>query len=235
MSPCDYFDLAVVAFILNGAFMGLCWGFVSTLTKLLAPMVGFWAAYRWRAGVIEAFRLDASPMMEFFVSGIIFALISMVVYVLMNRLERFLEKHHLRGWNRMLGFGFGAILAVLFCWILAWGLTNFPQTRMAVTQSRSAKYLVKLAEFGMTSIPPTLPEEGETPTVSLAKIPEEFISRVQEDEAMIATNPEAVPDTLPEDENAQIRNLLDALDLHISGLLPTDGENGIQNNMENTE
>lgn len=234
MSPCDYFDLAVVAFILNGAFMGLCWGFVSTLTKLLAPTVGFWGAYRWRAGVIEVFGLDASPIMECFVSGILFALVSMLVYVLMNRLERFLEKHHLRGWNRMLGFGFGALLALLFCWILAWGMTNFSQTRMAVTQSRSAKYLVKLAEFGISNMP-VVPEESETPTVSLAKMPEEFINRVQEDEAMIATNPEAVPDTFPEDENTQIRNLLDALDLHISGLLPTDGENGMQNNMEDTE
>lgn len=212
MTPYDYFDLGVVLFLLLGAFWGLSRGFISTLSILLASSVGVLAAHRMTAGALAALGLEPTSLMNGIAWFALFGLASMLVYQIMHVLELFVRRNHLGTWNRVLGLVFGGALSLMLCWIAAWALTSVPQTRPAVTRSRSAKYLVQLAEFGKDAIPLDRDSWEEAPS-SFAAIPETFIDRVKED------SQKTEPQTENPDGNAQVHEMLDSIDQNVSKIL----------------
>ncbi len=210
MTPCDYFDSIVVIFLILGVFWGAVKGFISSFAVLLATFLGVVSIHRFRESAIQFLSLEPTQPTLCVVSFIIFALTSMIVYQLAHRLESFIQRRRLETWNRILGLIFGFTVSACGCWVGAWILTEFPQTRTSVTHSRSAKYLVLLAELGEESFP--LPENVPQKT-SFAEYPTEFIERVKEDAKLPPQN------EIPEEENTGVHRFLDTLDRHVSEIL----------------
>jgi len=147
MSPRDWFDLAILLFLAVGMVWGFLRGFLSSFAFLLATVSGIWGARHFQESALKLCGLEPSWIARSLAFFVLFALISMLVHQFMNILERFVEKQRLMTWNRILGMVYGTGFSLAVCWIFAWFLTEFPQTRLAVTHSRSARYLVVLAEF----------------------------------------------------------------------------------------
>lgn len=221
MTPCDYFDLVVIVFLIFGIFWGATRGFISSLAVLLATSIGVLTVHRFHKSIIQLLDLEPTRPALCIVSFAIFALSSMVVYQIMHTLESFIHRRRLMAWNRILGLIFGFAVSACGCWIGAWILTEFPQTRTSVTHSRSAKYLVLLAEFGKESFPPL---ENAPWQASLAKYPDKFIERVNEDAKLPLLN------EAPEDQqNTGVRQFLDAVDQHFSVFLQPPNQNPDKN------
>ncbi len=247
MTARDWFDLAVLLLLFVGMGWGFLRGFLSSFAFLLATLIGIWGARHFQEGALEFCGLEPSGIARGAAFFVLFALISMIVHQFMNILERMVEKRRLMAWNRVLGLLYGTGFSMVVCWIAAWFLTEFPQTRLAVTHSRSARYLVVLAEFSQeawearearkaSSASPDGSGSGaeekkdgrkgffsgfekKKDEPKSATIPETFIERVQEDAAI--PKQEAPPQA--DGKSSAIPEILDRLDERMSGVLPKEG------------
>ena len=125
-----------------------------------------------------------------------------------------LKKSHLSLWNHLFGLVFGFLLALVVTWLVSFGMITFmDQSLPMVAQSRSAKYLVKMAEVGKKRLPE--PSEAKTETSkSVYQMPEEFIQRVEENRA-------AAPGEEIRDENTGIPKFLDDVDSRLEPICLT--------------
>lgn len=212
MTPCDYFDLSVLVLILLGTVWGGMKGFISSLAILLATLVGIYAARNFKDAALGFLGLEPVGFMNGLAYFVLFALASMLVYQIMHAVEVFIRKKHLNAWNRILGFVLGCVLSLFACWLLAWFLSGYEPSRMAVTHSRSAKYLVLLAEFGKEPFTGDSEEGGEAAPSRISTISQTFIERVQQDAEIPRTEEET-------DGNARVHDFLDSVDEHVSEIL----------------
>jgi len=180
-------------------------GFVSTLTYILAPLAGMMVACRFRSGLMKAFDWTSTPVMDWFAWVILFASVSLIVCLVTSLVDSFLKKHHLGCWNHLLGLAFGFALTLVLTWLIAYGMMYFMDSaRPMVAQSRSAKYLLQLAEAGKKTVP-ELPEAKTEPTKTVYQMPETFIQRVQEGK-------DKNPEDVKPDGNSGIPRFLDDVD-----------------------
>ncbi|MDO4570104.1 MAG: CvpA family protein [Planctomycetia bacterium] len=147
MALCDYFDSFVLCILLLGTLFGLFSGFISTLSILLATGTGFFVSRSVSFRLQDALGMD-HPLGRLIVSFFVFAIVSLCVYKIMNMLSNLIRAHKLRAWDAILGMVLGFVLSLAVSWGVAWFITFFEGARPLVSYSRSAKYLVCLAEFG---------------------------------------------------------------------------------------
>lgn len=140
---------------------------------------------------------------------------ALIITFLVSAVEVFLRKHHLALWNHLFGLIFGFLLALAATWLISFGMITFvDQSVPMVAQSRSAKYLLKIAEVSKKRLPE--PSEAKTETSkTVYQMPEKFIQRVEENRAV-------APGDETRDENTGIPKILDEVDSRLEPIFLPD-------------
>ena len=111
------FDTLVVAFVVLAAGIGAWKGFAWQLGAILAPVLGLTTAWPLSAGLAPHLSLRA-PLDRWAAFALLYALVTLVVFLLALATRRTLEKAQLGAWDRHLGFVLGAakgcVLAIVF-------------------------------------------------------------------------------------------------------------------------
>ena len=212
MTPSDYFDFSVLLFIGFGALWGFFRGFVSALKYVLIPFLGAMVAYRFHEDLIKACGWVSTIPMRWIAGVTLFLATALVITILVSLMELCLKRSHLSLWNHLFGLIFGLMLDLVATWLVSFGMITFvDQSLPMVAQSRSAKYLLKIAEVSKKRLPE--PSEAKTETTkTVYQMPEKFIQRVEENRA-------AAPGGETRDENTGIPKFLDDVDSRLEPIL----------------
>lgn len=205
MTPCDYYDLGVLLFIGFGTLWGLIRGFVSALKYILIPFLGFMIACQFHEDLIKVFGWVSTIPMKWIAGVTLFLGTALVITILVSLMELCLKKSHLSLWNHLFGLVFGFLLALVVTWLVSFGMITFvDQSLPMVSHSRSAKYLLKIAEVSKKRLPEPSEAKSET-SKTIYQMPEKFIQRVEENRA-------EAPGEETRDENTGIPKMLDEVD-----------------------
>jgi uncharacterized membrane protein required for colicin V production len=140
------FDALVVLFVALVAGIGAWKGFAWQLGAILAPVLGLTTAWPLSAGLAPHLALRA-PLDRWGAFAILYALVTLVVFLFAMLTRRMLEKAQLGAWDRHLGFVLGAVkgftLALVFT-AAALALSRdlraqIPETRAGGFMSRTVK------------------------------------------------------------------------------------------------
>ena len=140
------FDSLVVLFVALVAGIGAWKGFAWQLGAILAPLAGLTAAWPLSAGLAPHLSLRA-PLDRWAAFAILYALVTLVVFLVAMMTRRALERAQLGAWDRHLGFLLGAakgfVLALVFT-AAALALSRdlrdrIPETRTGGFMSRAVK------------------------------------------------------------------------------------------------
>jgi membrane protein required for colicin V production len=140
------FDALVVLFVALVAGIGAWKGFAWQVGAILAPILGLTTAWPLSAGLAPHLTLRA-PLDRWAAFAILYALVTLVVFLFAMLTRRMLEKAQLGPWDRHLGFVLGAVkgfvLAIVFT-AAALGLSQdarsrIPETRTGLFMSRTVK------------------------------------------------------------------------------------------------
>jgi len=140
------FDALVVAFVALVAGIGAWKGFAWQLGAILAPLAGLTVAWPLSAGLAPQLALRA-PVDRWAAFAILYALVTLVVFLVAAGTRRMLERAQLGAWDRHLGFVLGAakgvLLAIVFtaaALALSGDLRHrIPETRAGGFMSRAVK------------------------------------------------------------------------------------------------
>ncbi|MBQ9456549.1 MAG: CvpA family protein [Thermoguttaceae bacterium] len=223
MTPSDYFDFGVLLFIGFGTLWGFIRGFVSALKYVLIPFLGAMVAYRFHENLIQTFGWASTVPMKWIAGVALFLLTALVITILVSLMEACLKKSHLTLWNHLFGLVFGFLLALVVTWLVSFGMITFADSTVPmVAQSRSAKYLLKIAEAGKKRLPE--PSDAKTETSKkVYEMSEKFIQRVEENRA-------AAPGEETRDENTGIPKMLDEVDSRLEPIFLRDEKNKSETN-----
>ena len=140
------FDALVVLFVALVAGIGAWKGFAWQLGAILAPIAGLATAWPLSAGLAPHLALRA-PLDRWAAFAILYALVTLVVFLVAMITRRALERAQLGAWDRHLGFLLGAakgfVLALVFT-AAALALSRdlrdrIPETRAGGFMSRAVK------------------------------------------------------------------------------------------------
>ena len=140
------FDALVVLFVALLAGIGAWKGFAWQLGAILAPLAGLTAAWPLSAGLAPHLALRA-PVDRWAAFAILYALVTLAVFLVAAATRRMLERAQLGAWDRHLGFLLGAakgfLLAIVFtaaALALSGDLRHrIPETRAGGFMSRTVK------------------------------------------------------------------------------------------------
>jgi membrane protein required for colicin V production len=140
------FDALVVLFVALVAGIGAWKGFAWQMGAILAPLAGLAAAWPLSAGLAPHLMLRA-PLDRWAAFAILYALVTLVVFLVAMMTRRMLERAQLGPWDRHLGFLLGAVkgfvLAIVFtaaALALSGDLRHrVPETRAGGFMSRTVK------------------------------------------------------------------------------------------------
>ena len=140
------FDALVVAFVVLVAGIGAWKGFAWQLGAILAPLAGLAAAWPLSAGLAPHLELRA-PLDRWAAFAILYALVTLVVFLVAALARRMLERAQLGAWDRHLGFLLGAakgmVLAIVFTAAALAASRDLrrqiPETRAGILMSRAVK------------------------------------------------------------------------------------------------
>ncbi len=218
MTPSDYFDFCVLLFIGFGTIWGFFRGFVSALKYVLIPFLGFMIACRFHEDLIKACGWVSTIPMRWIAGVALFLFTALVITILVSLMEACLKKSHMSLWNHLFGLIFGFLLALVVTWLVSFGMISFmDQSLPMVAHSRSAKYLLKMAEVSQKRLPEPSSAKTET-SKSVYQMPEKFIQRVEENRA-------AAPGEETRDENTGIPKMLDEVDSRLEPIFLRDEKN----------
>jgi uncharacterized membrane protein required for colicin V production len=140
------FDALVVLFVALVAGIGAWKGFAWQMGAILAPVAGLAAAWPLSAGLAPHLSLRA-PVDRWAAFAILYALVTLVVFLVAVATRKMLERAQLGAWDRHLGFVLGAakgfVLAVVFT-AAALALSRdlrdrIPETRAGGFMARAVK------------------------------------------------------------------------------------------------
>ena len=120
-------DIIIIAIVIAAAIWGLFKGFISQAVSIVALILGLWCAGRFTglltSKVIGWFNLDiAQNTLHIILFAVIFILVVILAHLIGKGIENLMEVT-LLGWvNRLLGFIFGAIKAVVILGIAAYAV-----------------------------------------------------------------------------------------------------------------
>lgn len=118
-------DIIILIIILGAAVWGIFKGFVRQITSIAALLLGIWCAFKFSAYLsAQARELLSLTVARETLNIITFAIIFIVVLILSHFIGKGIEKivkFSLLGWlNRLLGFLFGALKAILILGVAAY-------------------------------------------------------------------------------------------------------------------
>ena len=120
-------DIVIIAIVIAAAIWGLFKGFISQAVSIVALILGIWCASRFTgffsSKINDWFNLDIAQNT---LHIILFAVIFILVVILANLIGKGIEnlvKLSLLGWiNRLLGFLFGALKAIVILGIVVYAI-----------------------------------------------------------------------------------------------------------------
>ncbi|MDO4575112.1 MAG: CvpA family protein [Planctomycetia bacterium] len=145
MSICDVWDLSVLLILFSGILLGFFSGAATLISYLFSLTMGLLSAKWLTPPTLFLLRLH-DPIAEGVVAFFIFLFVSLVTQKMLIRLNHWVEFHNFYLLNSILGMLTGGMVAVLACFLLAWGICYFDETRPLVACSRSQKYLTTFSE-----------------------------------------------------------------------------------------
>lgn len=118
-------DIIILVTVLTAAVWGVFKGFIRQIVGIVSLILGVWCAFRFSAWLsTEARELLSLSMAQNTLQVITFAVIFIIVVILTHFIGKGIEgivKLTLLGWlNRLLGFLFGALKAIILLSIIAY-------------------------------------------------------------------------------------------------------------------
>ena len=148
------FDALVVLFVALVAGIGAWKGFAWQVGAILAPILGLTAAWPLSAGLAPQLSLRA-PLDRWAAFAILYALVTLVVFLLAMLTRRMLEKAELGPWDRHLGFVLGAVkgfvLALVFT---AAALAISGDLRARIPETRTGGFMSRTVKTVRPILPP---------------------------------------------------------------------------------
>lgn len=122
-------DITILVIILAAAIWGIFKGFVRQIVSIVSLLLGVWCAFKFSAWLsAQARELLSLSMAQNTLQVITFAVIFIIVVILTHFIGKGIEgivKLTMLGWlNRLLGFLFGALKAIILLSIAAY-LVNY--------------------------------------------------------------------------------------------------------------
>ena len=138
-----FFDAVVILFVALVAGIGAWKGFAWQLGAILAPLAGLAVAWPLSAGLAPHLMLRA-PLDRWAAFAILYALVTLVVFLVAMTTRRMLERAQLGPWDRHLGFLLGAVkgfvLAIVFT---AAALALSGDLRRRVPETRAGGFMTR--------------------------------------------------------------------------------------------
>lgn len=148
------FDIVVICLLAGGVIFGAIRGLVWQLAWLTALVASVVVALRWAESVAPMFGSSA-PWNQLIAIFVLFVGTSLVVWLVFRALAGFIDRLHLRDFDRQLGAVFGFLKAFVICLILAFfGVTLTKTTRDWVLTSRSGQLLTRTIVSARPLLPP---------------------------------------------------------------------------------
>jgi membrane protein required for colicin V production len=150
VDPFDAFILGLVAFVAAvGAWKGFAW----LLGATWAPIAGLAVGWPLSAGLAPQLGLRA-PLDRAAAFAILYVLITLLVYLAAIALRRRLEEAQLGGWDRHLGFVFGAVKGmVLALLVTAAALSASKDLRSRLPATRSGELMAQVVRAVRPALP----------------------------------------------------------------------------------
>ena len=120
-------DIIIIAVVIAAAIWGLFKGFISQAVSIVALILGLWCAGRFTglltSKVIGWFNLDiAQNTLHIILFAVIFILVVILAHLIGKGIES-IAKLSLLGWvNRLLGFLFGALKAIVILGVVVYAI-----------------------------------------------------------------------------------------------------------------
>jgi len=140
------FDALVVLLVALVAGIGAWKGFAWQVGAILAPLAGLAAAWPLSAGLAPHLALRP-PVDRWAAFAILYALVTLVVFLVAMAIRRMLERAELGPWDRHLGFLLGAAKGFVLALLVTAGAlalsrdlrTRIPETRAGDFMARTVK------------------------------------------------------------------------------------------------
>jgi uncharacterized membrane protein required for colicin V production len=150
------FDALVVGFVALAALVGAWKGFAWQLGATLAPVAGLAVGWPLSAGLAPQLGMRA-PMDRWAAFGLLYMLITLLLYLAAFALRRGLERAQLGGWDRHLGFATGALKGFALALFLTAGALSFSKELRAQIPATRAGGLMAQA---VRTVRPALPRSA---------------------------------------------------------------------------
>jgi len=150
------FDALVVGFVALAALVGAWKGFAWQLGATLAPVAGLAIGWPLSAGLAPQLGMRA-PMDRWAAFGLLYMLITLLLYLAALALRRGLERAQLGGWDRHLGFAAGALKGFALALFLTAGALSFSKELRAQIPATRAGCLMAQT---VRTVRPALPRSA---------------------------------------------------------------------------
>jgi len=150
------FDALVVGVVALAALVGAWKGFAWQLGATLAPVAGLAIGWPLSAGLAPHLGMRA-PMDRWAAFGLLYMLITLLLYLAALALRRGLERAQLGGWDRHLGFATGALKGFALALFLTAGALSFSKELRAQIPATRAGGLMAQA---VRTVRPALPRSA---------------------------------------------------------------------------
>jgi membrane protein required for colicin V production len=149
--PYDLFVVILLALTtLFGAWKGIAW----QLASIASLVVSYVVALKYSAQLAPHISADA-PWNRFLAMLVLFAATALAVWLLFGVLARFIERVHLKEFDRQMGALFGLGTGVLLALVVTFfAVTLSEKGRSAVLRSRSGYAMARLIRRAEPVIPP---------------------------------------------------------------------------------
>ena len=149
-------DIIIVAIVIVAAIWGLFKGFISQVISIVALLLGLWCAGKFTepltSKVYEWFNLNiAQNTLHIILFAVIFILVIILVHLIGRGIEKLVQLS-LLGWiNRLLGFVFGALKAVVILGIAIYAINYLNNTlnfipKEFLTNSKGYGFLLRFTQ-----------------------------------------------------------------------------------------
>lgn len=135
------YDLLVVGIVIFFVLFGLWKGLAFQLAGILSLILGFVVAIPCSAPIAPFFG-STLPLNRFVAAGVLYALVSLGLFLAAFYYREFISKWKLENWDRHLGGMFGALKGFLFAFALTFfAITCFPSLRHPILSRPTGKLM----------------------------------------------------------------------------------------------
>jgi len=149
-----FYDLLVLAIIVFFFVFGLWKGLAFQLAGILSLILGFVVAIPLSAPIAPWFG-STPPLNRFVAAGVLYALVSLGLFLAAFYYREFISKWKLENWDRHLGGLFGILKGFLLAFTLTFfAITCFPSLRHPILSRPTGK----LMAYSMHALHPVWPD-----------------------------------------------------------------------------